>query len=157
MRPWISITLTVSLLAMMGLGFTVAFRAMTGFDVLRGDTETPVLLIVVGTTDNVERVREAMPDAQIVHESADAFALAGGRIVANRVENASLALNEAGWADRELEILAPRHLRPTRPQIAGPLDPNTNPNDGGASLAQLSAKPTLNPGEAIRALRMLRD
>lgn len=153
MRAWISITLTVSVLAMMGLGFTVAFRATTGFDLLRSDTEPPVLLIVVGSIDNVERVREAMPDDQIVHESAGAFALAGGRIVTNRVENASLAVNEVGWGDRELEILSPRHLLPRN---TAPLDPHTNPSDGGASLSQLSRKPALTAGEAIRALRMLR-
>jgi hypothetical protein len=123
-----------------------------------------VLIMVVGHRENVATMRRSLGEIGIVHTDDRSFALANGRIVAARIEDASEALNALDWSARPLEIIDPR-VHGIGAASLGPgsgpggtvrgLDPKTNPGDGGPSLAELAKKPMLTQSEASRALRML--
>jgi hypothetical protein len=109
----------------------------------------PVLILLLGSEESVERVRSAIASERIVASSRGAFAIDGGRIVAVDVESASDPLNAAGWADRPLEILTPDHLG--QAPVAGAGE-STASAPSLPPLAELAKKPTLTMGEATRLL-----
>ncbi len=125
----------------------------------------PVLVMVVGHRENVAALRRTLGGNGVVRADDRSFALANGRIVAARIEDASDALNALDWSERPLEIIDPRvygigaaSMAPAAATAGSVqrLDPKTNPGDGGPSPAELAKKPRLTPDEALRALRMLR-
>jgi hypothetical protein len=109
-----------------------------------GDLPEPVLVVVVGDAARLERVRAAIPDERIRTESAGAFAVAGGRIIAESFDAAGPVLTDAGWVDRKVEIVAPGRERAEAGSTAAP-----------DRYAELLAKPTLTLAEARSALRFL--
>jgi len=164
-RSLLPLALLVPVLAVMGLGVAVLARTPAALELLGGlgagdlneaiEELEPVTVIIVGSDESVAAVRAALRRDEIVYEGPGVVAVPGGRIVVAKVETASDALNELGWIDRPLEILGTDSWRPG-PQRAKALDPKTNPDDGGPSLAEMAKKPRLTVAEAIRALRMLR-
>ena len=167
-RSWITICLFFSLLAGLVLGLAALrpdLRARLVEQIEGPAAPEPVLIMVVGHRENVASLRRALGENDVVHADDRSFALARGRIVTARIEDASDALNALDWSERPLEIIDPRvhgigaaslaSSAATPGSVRG-LDPRTNPGDGGPSLAELAKKPRLTPDEALRALRMLR-
>jgi hypothetical protein len=152
---WLTIVLVVASLAAVGLGFTAALRhGVLGPATQTAPAPEPVLLIVMGHRENVAAVKRGLRGEPLLFDSPEALALERGRIVAARVEDASDVLNALGWADRPLEIVDPSRWRSGGSgRTVTDAEPSAN---GGATLAQLAKKPTLNVGEAIQALRLLR-
>jgi len=112
----------------------------------------PVLILLVGSQDSVERVRSAIAPERIVASSPDAFAIDVGCIVTVDVEAASDPLNAAGWADRPLEILTPDRLAQATPASDAGADPDAEAAPELPPLSELAKKPTLTLGEAMRLL-----
>ena len=152
-------------MAILGLGVAVLAHTPQALELLGElgvgalgqaiDEPEPLTIIVVGSDEGVATVRDSLLREEILYAGPGVVAVQGGHIVVARVETASEALNELGWIDRPLEILGVETWR-LWPQTTKALDPKTHPKDGGPSLAEMARKPTLTPGEAIRALRMLR-
>ena len=67
----------------------------------------PVVVMVVGTPENVEVMRRAISKDRIVARRKNSFALDEGRIIAASVDDAGEAVTAAGWVERPLEIIAP--------------------------------------------------
>ena len=168
MRSWIAIGLLLTLLGGLVLALLTLRPDLRDRLVERIEgplAPEPVLIMVVGHRENVSSLRRTLGDHGVVHADNRSFALANGRIIAARIEDASDALNALDWTERPLEIIDPRvHGIGAASLAPGPassgavrgLDPKTNPADGGLSLAELAKQPTLTPDEALRALRMLR-
>ncbi len=71
----------------------------------------PVVVLVVGTPENVEIMRRAVNRDRIVASRKNSFALDQGRIIAASVDDAGESVTAAGWVERPLEIIAPRRVR----------------------------------------------
>jgi len=121
---------------------------------LLGAKPEPVLVFLVGDRRGVEVMRRAVDPARIVAESPDAIALVEGRMVATTPEAVSAPLMQAGWQDREIELLkVPRNdglRRPSRGGTAGD-DPRM------AKLVELMNKPELSQGGALFVLQAMND
>ncbi len=78
----------------------------------------PVVVLVVGTPENVEIMRRAVNRDRIVASRKNSFALDQGRIIAASVDDAGESVTAAGWVERPLEIIAPRRVR--QPSSAPP-------------------------------------
>ena len=116
-------------------------------------TEVPVLIVVVGSRPQVERVRRVAAPDQTLRASADGFALRRGLIVVSAVEHAGPLLSEVGWGDRPLEILdvdrarAARGMAPASGEGSGP-----GADEVGTHLQELIRQPNLTLGEARELL-----
>ncbi len=72
----------------------------------------PVVVIVVGSAQNVALVRRAVSAERVVASLPGGFATDSGHIVTVSLEEAGSTLTAAGWIDRPLEIAAPARRRP---------------------------------------------
>jgi hypothetical protein len=108
----------------------------------------PVLILLVGSDESVDRVRDAVDPERIVASTPHAFAVVDGHIVAADAEAASAPLNAAGWSDRPIEILGAERVTGSPDAQAGA----SHVPDAPPPLAELAKKPTLTPGEAMRLL-----
>lgn len=104
--------------------------------------QVPVLVLVVGTPENVEVMRAAVHPDRIVAEAKSSFALDEGRVIATSVETAGESLTAAGWVHRPLEIMLPQR----RAESPEPV-PSPAPN--------LASKPLLSQAEALQMLHQL--
>ncbi len=115
-------------------------------------TDEPVLVVLVGSDEGVRAVRAAVSSDRVVAETETAFAMIEGRVIASNAEAASQPINQAGWVDREIQMLAiPMSLS------HGPKGPPGQGERGGGSdedrakaqkIAELMKKPTINALEA---------
>ena len=116
---------------------------------LQGSSEAAddVLVLVVGSATRVGMVRSAVESERVVAETAEAFAIAEGRIISASIEAAAIPLMRAGWADRRLEIVTSSSLagRAGGAAASGP----------GLNSASLLTKRTLTHHEAMQALSMM--
>jgi hypothetical protein len=113
-------------------------------------------VFVVGDRAGIERVRRAVDPARIVHESHDALALDPGRILATEVAAVSRPLQDAGWADRRIEIFRVERADPFERPDEGPAGAEVDP-ERLARLRELVKKPTLSYGEQIFVLQAMND
>lgn len=106
----------------------------------------PVMVVVVKSAADVDKVREAIDDERIVASTGEGFAVREGRIVVAGVEAAGPLLSQAGWTEAKLEIVK------VGARGAGPSDGGAAPRPG---LEGLYGKSTLTLDEALRALQSL--
>jgi hypothetical protein len=120
----------------------------------------PILVILVGGARGVERVRSVIPDERVIAESPGAFATVEERIIAANVDAASAPINQAGWIDREIELVAIRmggdrrweqNRNARRRGQGGAKSPEDEVR--AAKIAELVQKPTLNAAEAMVLLQ----
>lgn len=104
-----------------------------------------VVVLVVGTPENVDIMRQAVGSERIVASARNAFALDDGRIIASSLEAVGESVTAAGWVDRPLEILAP-------PKHRGAPGEAPEKEDAGASAA---ARQRLSQSEALLLLNQL--
>ena len=100
---------------------------------------SPVVVLVVGTPENVEIMRRAINKDRIVASHKNSFALDQGRIIAASVDDAGESVTAAGWVERPLEIIAPPRAR----------QPASSPTEGTTPLLHV---PQLTQTEAIHLL-----
>ena len=91
----------------------------------------PVVVIAVGSMQNVELVRRAVSADRVVASLPEGFATDSGHVVTVSVEQAGPTLAAAGWTDRPVKIAAPRRRRPQAEE-------NRDASDGGL-LSQAEA------------------
>ncbi len=84
----------------------------------------PVVVMVVGTPENVEVMRRSVNRDRIVASRKNSFALDEGRIIAASVGDAGESVTAAGWIDRPLEIVAPARVRQPATAPAGSAPPS---------------------------------
>ena len=120
----------------------------------------PILVVLVGGAGGVERVRSVIPDERVIAESPGAFALVEERIIAANAEAASGPINQAGWIDREIELVAipmgaDRRWEQSRSARRRGQAQGQSPEDEAkaAKIAELLQKPTLNAVEAMVLLQ----
>jgi hypothetical protein len=106
------------------------------------ESDPPVVVLVVGTPENVDIMRKVVGSERIVASARNAFALDDGRIIASSLEAVGEPVTAAGWVDRPLEIVAPPKHREA---------PRGRPEneDAGASPG---ARPQLSQGDALLLL-----
>ncbi len=109
------------------------------------EAELPVVVLVVGTPENVDIMRKVVGSERIVASTRSAFALEDGRIIASSLETVGEPVTAAGWVDRPLEIVAPPK-RWREPSAA------LEKESGGASPG---AHPELSQSEALLLLNQL--
>lgn len=123
--------------------------------------DDPVLIVIVGSPELVDSVRKAISPDRIVADTGDAFALRSRRIVAATTEAASGPLNQLGWIDDPLDLVAMSNDR-GRQWEQNRNTPGGRRNQRGLSdeereradlIAGLLRKPTLNSAEAGVLLR----
>lgn len=118
----------------------------------------PVLVLLVGSTDGVARVRAAIDDDRVVAEMDGAFALRSKRVVAASPEAAGGPINQMGWVDKEIELIAVpmgqglvwetnRHKNQDEP-AGKPVD-----KAQAERIAALMSKATLTSAEAIAVMK----
>ncbi len=76
----------------------------------------PVLVLVVGSSQNVEVMRRVLDAERVVASAPEGFAFDSGCIVSASVEQAGVPIVAAGWTDRPVEILDPSRQRPEEPE-----------------------------------------
>jgi hypothetical protein len=120
----------------------------------------PILVVLVGGTRSVERVRSVIPDERVIAESPGAFAVVEERIIAADADAASGSINQAGWIDREIELIAipmdgGRQWERNRNAGSRRRGGSESPEDAekAARIAELVQKPTLNAAEAMVLLQ----
>ena len=95
----------------------------------------PVVVMIVGTPENVEIMRRSVNADRIVASRKNSFALDRGRIIAASIDDAGESVTAAGWVDRPLEILAP----PRAPQPASAPAEGAQPSIHARQLTQTQA------------------
>ena len=107
----------------------------------------PVVVMVVGTPENVEIMRRAVNKDRIVARRKNSFALDEGRIIAASIDDAGESVTAAGWVERPLEIIAPPRVQP----------PSSFPAEGATSSPTEGATPLLHAPQLTQtqALRLL--
>jgi hypothetical protein len=113
--------------------------------------EPPVLVVIVETSAQLERLRRSLPPSRVLTSTQRAFAV-DGAVFASDMEAASVPLNALGWAARPFEIVS-RERGPTGAGQAAP-DAAGVPGAPGATgnlIADLAKKDRLTHAEA-RAL-----
>ncbi|MEE8582155.1 MAG: hypothetical protein V3T33_11265 [Myxococcota bacterium] len=114
-----------------------------------------VTVFLVGDRRAVSMMRSALDPARIVAETPDAIALIEGRVIAANVEAVSDPVNQAGWAERKIELFTLRRdnglERGRKGARGGEMD------ERRTRLNELAKKPTLTPGEAIFVLNAMDD
>ncbi len=101
---------------------------------------SPVVVMVVGTPENVEVMRRAVNKDRIVARGKNSFALDEGRIIAASVDDAGESVMAAGWVQRPIEIYAP----PRAQQPASSPKGGTTPLLHAPRLTQAEATHLLN-------------
>ncbi len=161
-----SYLITFTAIITFGIGMLIATadvpRWFSEIDWLAGPGSEPVLVVLVGTRNNLKNVRAAISDERVIAETADAFALVEERIVAASAEAATAPLNLAGWVDREIELVAvpmdggrkwaSNRSRAGKGGSSGASGATDDP-EKAARIAELMSKPTLTSGEAMTLLR----
>ncbi len=126
-----------------------------------GMAKEPILVVIVGSDSGVEQVRAAISNDRIVAEGEGAFALRDMRIVASSPEAASGPINEMGWIDREIELVAvpmarglkwERNRGKTRGAQSDESRGSSEDSAQAERIAELVKKPTLTTGEAMAVL-----
>ena len=72
----------------------------------------PVLVLIVGTPENVAMMRMAVGSDRIVVNTRNSFALDEGRVIAASMDAVGSSITAAGWIDRPLEIVPSPRRRP---------------------------------------------
>lgn len=116
-----------------------------------------VLVLIVGSKSGVQRVRAAISDDRVVAETEGAFALRSRRIVAESPEAASDSINQLGWIDKEIELIAVPMARGLAWEKNRHKDRNAQDGDPvdaaqAKRIAELMSKPTLTAGETMAVL-----
>ena len=114
-------------------------------DAFEAEPDSPVVVLVVGTPENVDIMRRAVGSERIVASARNAFALDSGRIIASSLDAVGEPVTAAGWVDRPLEIVAP----PRRRGVPGYA---TEKEEDGASAG---ARQQLSQSEARLLLNQL--
>jgi hypothetical protein len=104
-----------------------------------------VLVIVVGTRENVEVIHRSVSPDRIVAHSDTGLAIAPQRLVVESLESAGEILTIAGWSDRPLEILNFERRQPE----------NNGADEKLTRINSLMKKPTLTQGEAYFLLNSM--
>jgi hypothetical protein len=132
---------------------------VSGLEIFASEPE-PILVILVGGTRGVERVRSVISDERVIAESPGAFAIVEERIIAADADAASGPINQAGWVDREIELVAirmdgDRQWEQNRNAHRRGPGQAQSPEDEmkAAKIAELVQKPTLNAAEAMVLLQ----
>ena len=121
----------------------------------------PVLVVIVGSPELVHSVREAVSSDRIVADTGDAFALVDRRIVAASAEAAGGPINQLGWIDDPIDLVAMSGDRGRQWELnrsspgrgRGKAALSDEDREQAAMIAGLMAKPTLTAGEAGMLLR----
>lgn len=127
-----------------------------GFQGLGLFEQDPILVVLVGELRHVELVRKAIAKERIIVDTPAAFATAEERIIAVDAASASVPINQAGWSDREIEIVAipmdsARNWQ--RARRSGSRSMSEQERKQAKKIAELMQKPTLNALEAIVLLQ----
>jgi hypothetical protein len=126
-----------------------------------GESEERVLVFLVGSRDRVGQVRAAVHPDRIVVETPDAFALREGRIVAVDVDAVPAPYTEAGWMDREIEIMYLQRVEWWKAERSRSSSPERRGGEADAArqarLRALMQKGTLTAGEQIFLLQAMND
>ena len=120
-------------------------------------TQEPVLVILVGSPENVRRIREVIPAERVLAEAPGAFATAEDRIIAASAEAAGAPINALDWIDRELEIVAVpmdggRRWEQNRGKRGGQSKMSAEDQARTDKLAKLATRPSLTIAEATALL-----
>ena len=120
-----------------------------------GMTKKPILVFLVDSRAVVENIRKSVDASRIASTSPNAIALREGRIFAANRSAASVALNQAGWTDRSIEILVAGKSGENRPRTK----PRAVTNDDArnAKLDTLMKQDTLSVGEQMFVLQMMNE
>ena len=149
--------LTLILVAFVGSGLYLekegVFSGLRSSGQALGVSEKPIEVFLVGSPAGVEEVRRSVDSSRVRAHSADAIALAEGRIFAAHPAAVGRVLKEAGWIDRELEILTAANADAKRQQ--GQKQVALQRQDKKSRLNALSKKKTLTAGEQILVLRAM--
>ena len=76
----------------------------------------PVVVLVVGSTQNVEVMRRVLDAERVVASAGAGFAFDSCCIVIASVEEAGVPIVAAGWTERPVEIVDPSRHRPEEPE-----------------------------------------
>jgi len=117
----------------------------------------PVTVILASNLSQLHRLRLKLGREYILADSAKAFALRGGSVVASDLSAASGPINALGWSDRPLEILSPRARKPPAPSAddASPGGGLPSPERSLEVIRDLAKKDTLTQSEAWLLLEHL--
>jgi hypothetical protein len=141
----------VGLIVGLALGFGLSRASDVGLPALAWPTfavdEEPVLVLIVGDRDRVDRVRRVVGAGRVVAESSGGFALRERRLIVAGVDEVGELLMSASWDDAPLDIMNAESLRGS-PRVA-------ESSDRDEKLAELLDKPTLNYAEAQLVLSLL--
>ncbi len=114
-------------------------------EAFEAEPDSPVVVLVVGTPENVDIMRRVVGSERIVASARNAFALDSGRIIASSLEVVGEPVTAAGWVDRPLQIVAP----PRRRQVPSGAREKEEPR------ASAGARPQLSQSEALLLLNQL--
>ncbi len=104
----------------------------------------PVVVLIVGTPENVAMLRDAVGSDRIVVNRRNSFALDEGRVIAASMDAVGSSITAAGWIDRPLEIVPSPRRRPDVTRAPGKeID------------ASLETKRMLSRAEAFRLLSQM--
>lgn len=142
-----------------GASSAAAFDWPQWASALQGDEER-VLVFLVGSRERVADVRASVDPDRIVVETPDAIALREGRIVATDVDAVPGPYTQAGWMEREIEIMNLQRVewwkgssaRRRRAPHAAAADPARM-----ARIQELLQKGTLSAGEQLFLLQAMND
>ena len=113
----------------------------------------PVLVVIVGSPNLVDSVRQAVSSDRIVADTGDAFALVDRRVIAASADAASGPINRLGWIDREIEVVSAatnggRNWEENRHKGRGAENLSAEDREKADQIAKLVQKPRLNAAEA---------
>jgi hypothetical protein len=150
------LTLGILIAMVLGIGLHSGTRAKVA-DAFDGEPEAgdPVQVFVLGGAGGVAAVRRAVDRERTLLATHEVLVLVEGRVFAAGLDAVGPALAEVGLDDRPLEIWTAEALasRPTPdPRVRSGGEPIV---EGGATLAELASRETLNPLEAAALLRAL--
>jgi hypothetical protein len=126
-----------------------------------GSSDERVLVFLVGHRDRVAHVRASVDPDRIVVATPDAIALREGRIVAVDADSVPAPYTEAGWMDREIEIMHLQRVEWWRGERTARAVVRSGEGEADAArvarLQELLQKGTLTAGEQIFLLQAMND
>lgn len=118
---------------------------------LAPDSEPPILVVIVGSSENVEIMRQAVGRDRILVDTPHSFALDEGRVIAASLEVVGESVTGAGWVSRPLEIVGELRRRPEVTRA-----PHAQSQAEGAGGAGFQGIPVMTQAQALRMLDHLR-
>ncbi len=117
----------------------------------------PVLVFVIPSPQNAERVRSAVSKDRILWEGEAGFAVVGDRVITSSYEDAGQVIKGAGWVDRPIQIVTLEANAEEDDDGEGGSDHPMSDEARRERLLSLVNQPTLSRGEQMFVLSAMND